>query len=89
MPLTDKEKRIITSPLSFSSKQRKNTKFRTRKKIQAILCDMNFLIQNNSNISEMFGIDILGDDTVIRHVSEQKIEKIPKDDIVSDDSDLL
>ena len=60
MCLTDKEKRTITSPQSFSSsKQRKTTKFRTKKKIQEILQDMEFLIENNSKISEIFDIDVM------------------------------
>lgn len=59
MPLTNKEKRFIVSPQSFSSQQRKTTKFRTRKKIQEILQDMQFLIENNSKVYDICGIDVL------------------------------
>jgi len=62
--LTEKEKRAITSPQSFLSKQRKTTKFRTKKKIQEIISDMTFLIKNNSKISETFGIDVTINDNI-------------------------
>ena len=88
MPLTDKEKRIITSPQSFLSKQKKTTKFRTRKKIQEILCDMQFLIGNHSKISDMFGIDVLEDDISLE-LSAQKTEKQPSHKDESSDPDLL
>lgn len=56
MPLTEKEKRVITSPLSFSVKQRKTTKFRTKIKIQEIMDDMQFLMENYSKVYDEFGI---------------------------------
>lgn len=89
MSLTDKEKRIILSPLSFSSKQRKNTKFRTRKKIQEILSDMNFLIENHSKIFETFEIDVLGTGNNTTYISESKIKNTSNTDTDSSDPDLL
>ena len=59
MPLTNKEKRVVVTPLSFSSKQRKNAKFRTRKKIFDVIEDMRFLVEHRDEISVMFGIDVL------------------------------
>ena len=59
MPLTDKEKRFIVSPQSFSTSQRKTTKFRTRKKIQDVMCDIQFLLNNHSKVYDTFGINVL------------------------------
>jgi len=93
MPLTEKEKRVITSPLSFSSKQRKTTKFRTRKKIQEILCDMQFLIENNSKVYERLGIDVLSKYNILEHLSESENVNSKTDQIEDkpseDDPDLL
>jgi len=89
MPLTDKEKRIITSPQSFLSRQRKTTKFRTRKKIQEVLCDMQFLIENHSKISDIFGIDVLVDDISSEKLPLQKTEKQSSHEAESSDPDLL
>jgi len=89
MPLTEKEKRIITSPQSFLSRQRKTTKFRTRKKIQEVLCDMQFLIENYSKISDMFGIDVLVDDISSKKLPLQKTEKQASHKDESSDPDLL
>ena len=90
MPLTEKEKRIIASPLSFSSNKRKTTKFRARKKIQEILCDMQFLIENNSKIFEEFGIDVLSN--ISKHISTSETVNSKTDtpeDKPSKDPDLL
>jgi len=95
MPLTEKEKRIITSPLSFSSKKRKTTKFRTRKKIQEILCDVRFLIENHFKVYDGFGIDVLENVVISEHFSESKendkdtIHDKPSNDKPSNDPDLL
>ena len=91
MPLTEKEKRIITSPLSFSSKQRKTTKHRTRKKIQEVLDDMQFLIENNSKVYDIFGIDVLENAAAMpEHFSESKEnDKDTSYNKPSNDSDLL
>ena len=93
MPLTEKEKRAITSPHSFlSSKQRKTTKFRTKKKIQETLQDIKFLIENHSEISEMFGIDVINYNNENNDIAEniQLQETIPtNNNAPKKDPDLL
>lgn len=92
MPLTEKEKRIITSPLSFSAKQRKTTKHRTRKKIQEILHDMQFLIENNSKVYDIFGIDVLYKGTLSENLSipeDVNNEIQSPENRLSEDPDLL
>lgn len=85
MPLTEKERRVITSPLSFLSKQRKTTKHRTRIKIQEILQDVLFLMENHSKVYEEFGIDVLKNTAISEHFSESNT----KESEPSNDSDLL
>ena len=94
MSLTEKEKRVITSPQSLSSKQRKTTKHRTKIKIQEILCDMQFLIDNHNTVKEEFGIDML-DIVSLGNISQgKKNHKDTHDDKTAvkendDDPDLL
>jgi|APSaa5957512535_1039671.scaffolds.fasta_scaffold03954_11 hypothetical protein len=75
--LTDKEKRMITSPLSFSSKQRKNTKFRTRKKIQNILQDLKFIVENNDKICSELGIDVTSE--IPKYLAIEDVENNSED----------
>ncbi len=62
MCLTDKEKRMITSPLSLSARQKRNTKYRIKKKIHKLLHDMQFVLENHKTLSEEFRIDVLHND---------------------------
>ncbi len=92
MPLTEKEKRVIVSPLSFSSKQRKTTKHRTKIKIQDILHDMQFLIKNHRIVHDEFGIDVLENAAMPEHFSESYTKENDGDtshDKPSNDPDLL
>ena len=92
MPLTEKEMRVITSPLSFSSKQRKTTKFRTKVKIQEILSDVQFLMENYSKVQKEFGIDMLENNPILEYLESQIKENdkdISQEDKSSNDADFL
>jgi hypothetical protein len=84
MALTDKDKRLITSPSSLPTEQRKTVKFRLAKKIKTILSDSEFLMQNKSNLTHL-GIDI---DSNYIIPDLPKPETVIKDKL-PDDSDLL
>ena len=89
MPLTEKEMRVITSPLSFSSKQRKTTKFRTKVKIQEILRDARFLMENHSKVQKEFGIDVLENNPIGYLESQKENDKDISQEGKSNDADFL
>lgn len=56
--LTEKDRRVILSPYSFSPTLRKSARFRSKKKILELLEDLQFLIENDKKIQKEFGIDM-------------------------------
>lgn len=69
MCLTSKDKRVIISPLSMSTQQRKNARYRVRTKIQNMLQDMQFLNENYSKMRDELGMDMTTYDEVITGVA--------------------
>ncbi len=85
--LTEKERRAILSPLSFSAKDRKAARFRAKIKIREILGDAEFLLENHEAVRKGFGVDV-------REICKDAgLEKVPGDGIdpvkttVRDDDD--
>lgn len=87
IPLTDKEKRFIRSPSSFSSsKDRRRWRFRTRKKIKQIQDDVKFLKENSENVSKIILIeDIDQDDQATKDTQTGGLTQNDKDE----DDDFL
>ena len=58
MSLTEKQKRFIISPHSFSSKQQRNHKYEIKKKISQITQDFEFITKHREEISQILGDSI-------------------------------
>ena len=58
-PLTDRERRMISSPASLSPKQRRNARYRMRRKIRGIMHDALFILENRGAVTREFGDDII------------------------------
>lgn len=93
--LTDKEKRVIISPLSFSVPQRKATKYRCKIKIQEVIQDMQFLIKHHDLVKKEFGIDVIGNNiSEVKGIIEKEIPSendttTPEKNQLDDDPDML
>ncbi len=92
MALTDKQKRAIVSPDSFSPGRLRLQKLRTRRKIDGILNDVRFLVENAEMILKRLDLDVIAEindkiktERDNNHTGGQKSE-IPTDD---DDPDFL
>ncbi len=67
MCLTEKDKRVIQTPLSFSVLQRKDARYRARIKIQRLLQDVEFVMMHQKAICDEFGINVAEDVKIPRH----------------------
>ncbi len=62
MSLTEKEKRVIVSPNSFSKNNRKSTRYRARAKIGRVIEDVKFISEHHDEILQELGINVFEDD---------------------------
>ena len=89
MCLTEKDKRVIITPISLSAQQKKDAKYRVKTKIQKILQDMQFIKENHDVIYQEFGIDVLQNDIAVSEITESKDMSQKIKENKSPDPDLL
>ena len=89
MCLTEKDKRVIITPISLSAQQKKDAKYRVKIKIQKILQDIQFIKENHDVIYQEFGIDVLQNDIAVSEITESKYMSQKIKENKSPDPDLL
>lgn len=88
MYLTLHEKRMISSPSSLSVRQRRNAKYKTGKKIQQILSDVYFILENHSTISKEFSIDVLNDVKILKYFTSPDVKDTSGGKDISEDKSV-
>jgi len=79
MTLTEKQKRFIISPHSFSSKQQRNHKYEIKKKISQITADHKFISEHKDEISHILGENVQISDDTIEHAELSEPNNSKKD----------
>jgi len=79
MTLTEKQKRFIISPHSFSSIQQKMWRQIIRKKISHITADYTFISEHKDEISHILGENIQISDDIIEHAEHSEPNNSKKD----------